>query len=304
MYFWLTFALSITLSTLFGAEKNPLIAATQTVLQGCDADIRTLIDKQDYKAAIQGLNERLNRHSDPSKIYILLATSYLHDQQEEQALEAFMQAIKYAKCSRQSPSKQELALFSELQQQYLETGGIGEPFCSKLQSTIEKYPDYLTLQFFLAAERANARKFDDFFSLFYRCYLAHPDCYLAYKSQGVVASLLLQRSRSFEEKQKWRTESLHFLKRASKEVPQDVSIHKMLVYTALPQERKEIVSCIIRTIVETNVVIPRKEIPFYVLAALEVNDVVSAKLFLDKASSWYEYSRVITQMQELIEQQK
>src|SRR5207237_897162 len=112
-------------------------------------------------------------------------------------------------------------------------------------------PDYLYIQFLLAAKSANQKKFEEFFFFFYQSYISHPECYMAYKSQGVLASLLLQRTRGLEQKQEWRKEALSYFRRASKEMPQDIGLYKMLICTANGEEKKENVTFAIENIIDS-----------------------------------------------------
>lgn len=265
-----------------------------------DKHIEEMCDRADYKEAIQELQKQLSS-SPKSDLYLALATIYLKDQQEEQALASFAQALKTAKPVKKTPSSAELNLFKELLPIYLQQKEMIE---ERLTTVLKNHPDYLYVQFLSAAINANKRKFETFFTSFYRSYMAYPDCYMAYKSQGVLASLLLQRAREVEQKALWRKEALYYFRLACKEMPQDTGLYKMLICTAGPEEKKETVTFAIETIITTDTAIPRAEIPFYVQEALQIGNKDLAEKLVKKATSWYQYSRIIQEMQRQIDEYK
>ena len=87
-------------------------------------------------------------------------------------------------------------------------------------------------------------------------------------------------------------------------MPQDTALHKMLIYTSSDKDRKQAVQFVIESIIKNNVQLGRGEIPFYINHALWQDEVDLAERLLEKANSWYEYSRIIDQMQESISQHK
>ena len=127
---------------------------------------------------------------------------------------------------------------------------------------------------------------------------------MSYKTQGVIASLILQRAKTAEEKEQWRKKALISLGHALELCPQDTGLHKMLIYTASEKEKKQVLQLVIRKIVEENTVLARALIPFYVNHAIDANELELAQQLLDKAKTWYEYSRIIQEMQDLIANKK
>jgi hypothetical protein len=91
---------------------------------------------------------------------------------------------------------------------------------------------------------------------------------------------------------------------ACKEMPEDISLYKMLICTASAEEKKETVVFAIKTIIDSNVVIPRGDIPFYINEALLTDNVDLAEKLLERAKSWYQYSRIIQEMQRQIDEQR
>ncbi len=258
-------------------------------------------EKGEYKDAIVALQSLLEKKQ-TAELYLALAVCLLRDQQEEEAFKAYIKCLELVKSN--SPEKmqeREQVAFDELLSCYIANSPDLE---TKLAQTLTDYPNYLGCQFFLAAQSANQRKYEPFFYLFYQSYCSYPDSFMAHKTRGVVASLVLQRAKSPEEKAIFRIQALDAFKRAFVVCPQDIGLHKMLIYTACDTERKKVIELLLTVIVEKDIKLPRGEIPFYINHALLQDDVQRAELLLEKAKSWYEYSRIIQEMQEMILQHK
>ncbi|MBS0655710.1 MAG: hypothetical protein JSR46_08030 [Verrucomicrobia bacterium] len=268
---------------------------------GSDTQLQAMCDRGDYKDAIQEMQRQIAL-TPRSDLYLSLAALYVRDQQEELGLASFAKALKTAKPVKKVPTQAERTLFDELLPVYLHPKDGKESLEERLTPILRDHPDYLYMQFFAATLSANKKKFEEFFSYFYRSYLSYPDCYMAYKSQGVLASLLLQRVREVHEKEFWRREALSYFRLACKEMPQDIGLYKMLICTAGAQEKKETVSFCLEAIIAADAVVPRGEIPFYIQEALQVQDKALAEKLLKKATSWYQYSRIIQDLQRQIDE--
>lgn len=267
----------------------------------CPAPVKLAQEKGDFKAAELELRSLIQKNP-RSDLYLLLAVNYLLDQQEEAAFKAYMQCLEIAPVkSGKKPSPAEQELYDALFSLYLDKPQELEVEAKKV---MKAHPDSRLAQYFLAASFANQRQYEPFFYLFYQSYTAYPDNHMAHKTKGVVASLLFQRSRDIETREKWRRDAIDHLKRALALMPKDKGLHRMLLTTASDKDRTVLVELVIRTIVDHNIVIGRQEIPYYVNHALMVQKPELAQLLIDKAKSWYEYSRIIEQMQTQIDQQK
>lgn len=231
------------------------------------------------------------------KTHLDQAIVYLHEQQEEKSFAIFFKALEEVAGQQTTLSSQEKALFDELLPLYLDTN-----YEEKLAAYAEKYPDFCTIQFLAASSYANQHKFEPFFYLFYKAYQSFPKCYLSYKMQAVLATQIVQRAKTPEEKSSWRKRAMSNFYNAFQECPQDVSLHKMMLYTAENAEKKQALQIIINTIVSKNIQIARSELAFYVNHALGVRANQAAQSLIDKAKSWYEYSRIIDQLQQKIKE--
>lgn len=272
----------------------------------CPGRVLEAQDRGEYKVAISEL-QALVAQKPTAELYLTLAVCYLRDQQEEEAFKTYIKCLEKAKApsntapSNKVMSSREKAAYEELLGLYIVNSPELE---SKLTATMSSHPDYHHVQFFLASSSANSRRYEPFFYLFYQSYCSYPDSHMSYKTQGVIASLILQRAKSPEEKEVWRRQALTSLGHALEICPQDKGLHKMLVYTASEKEKVQVVQLVFRKIIEANTPIERTEIPFYINHAISVKEFELAQQLLDKAKTWYEYSRIIQEMQDLIVNKK
>jgi tetratricopeptide (TPR) repeat protein len=258
------------------------------------------VEQGELKTSIAQLREKSARSKNDPALFLELARLQLKDQQEYEALFSFVCALNSVKPLVKAISEAEKKHFFYFLERYFE----GADFSCELEEDIKKHPDFISLRYFLAAKYANERKLEPFFTVFFECYSSHPDHYMADKSRGVLASLLLQKAVFEEQKEVWRKEALSYFKRACEKQPNDLGVHAMLIITASGAEKKEAVRFVINQILCSETVLPRTAIPTYVGYCLDVQDVEMAKVFLQKAATWYEYSRIIKQMEQVIMQAK
>lgn len=267
----------------------------------CPKEVRELLDAGSYKEAQNAL-QKLTQKNPTSDHYLLLAISYLLDQQEEAAFMAYVKCLDFApKKMGQTLSTKEKAASDELMALYVTNN---PEFEKRVDKVMQEHPDYTYCQFFFASHLANQHKFEPFFYLFYQAYMAYPDSHMAHKTKGVVASLLFQRAKSLEEKDIWRKKALEHFAKGMALLPEDRALHKMMIYTAADSERKAIVHQVIEQICQADVKIPRGELAFYINHALWVDETLLAERLIDKAKSWYEYSRMLQEMQQLVDTHK
>jgi hypothetical protein len=263
-----------------------------------DADALQKLDSGEYKELIVSTEDRLKKSADP-KLYLLLAVAHLRDQQEEKSFQAFFKALEAAQSNKESfPSQRELDLFQQLWPIYIANDPT-QLEC-KVKETLGQNPKAIYLEFLLASSSANQHKFEDFFYSFYSAYTLYPKSYLAYKTQGVLSTLLLKRAASPQEKELWRKKAIVFFTQAFYEMPQDFGLHKMLILTSTAAERPQIMRQVVDVIIEKNIQIERADFPFYMGQLMAAKDAASAQRLLDKAKSWYQYSRMLDEMQKSI----
>ena len=286
--------------------KSVLFILFFTLQAGCHAEIavppavKALQEKGDYKGASSELKAMIQKQP-RAEYFLLLAENYLYDQQEEEAFLAYLQCLSHAEVKSLVPSKREQEHFDSLFTVYLERP---QELEVEVKKVLDKHPNSYLVQYFLAAALANKRDFGPFFRLFYQSYINYPESFMAHKTKGVVASLLYNRARELDARERQRVAAIEHFTSALKLMPKDKGLHRMLLATCSEKDREAVVRLVIETIVHNNVVVLRQEIPFYVNHALMVQNPELAQLLLDKAKSWYEYSRILQELQTQIDQQK
>ncbi|MCE5293136.1 MAG: hypothetical protein LLF94_00795 [Chlamydiales bacterium] len=265
------------------------------------ANVQDAINQGNYKAAIKEL-ERLSAIKATPELLLQLAVCQLEDQQEEAAFKTYLQCLEIVPVAEPVVmSAREKTAYNELLELYFANS---QELPAKVEATLQKHPDFLHCQFLMASMSANARKYEPFFYIFFQSYVAYPNCHMSHKTKGMISTLILQRAKSIEEKEVWRTKAIHSFGLAITLCPEDLNLHKMILHTATEKERATSLQLIMTQVFANNVKIPRSEIPFYIRHALDLNQIDLAQQLLDKAQTWYEYSRILQEMQDLISQHK
>ncbi len=291
----------LSYSSLWAEPLADTVSSKIKATISCPTSIKQAQDRGDFKDAIRELNALIAKKQEAA-LYLQLAVCYLQDQQEEEALKTFITCLEksYSKQNKVMSVREE-ASFKELLGLYLANS---KELDQKLEAIVKAHPDYTHVQFILASQAANAKRYEPFFYLFYQSYCSYPDSHMSHKTQGVIASLLMQRVKSPEEKDLWRKKAISSFMNASKLCPEDTGLYRMIIYTSSESDRKPLVQFVINEIIEKNSKIPRSEIPFFINAALMVDEIELATSLLDKAKTWYEYSRIIQDMQDEIANRK
>jgi len=214
-----------------------------------------------------------------------------------------LEALKSAKTLPYLMSQEEGVVYDRGLKLYLENSSrspteVAHELETTLQPCLKAHPEYAEVRFLLAAAFANLKKFEEFFYQFYKAYTKSPTCFMAYRTIAIINIKLFEKARTLQEKEARRQEAQKFLKLALDEDDKDPMLYKLLVLFAPKNEKKQLVKEIIERIIRTDVVIPRHEIALYVNAAVDINERGLAKQFLNKAATWYEYSRNIQEMRE------
>ncbi len=299
--YYLLFLLSLSTLAADLSDNATLFAEKIKHTISCPGSINEALKQGEYKAAINELTQLIQKKP-TAELYLTLAVCQLRDQQEEEAFKSYTICLEKAYSSQNTNmSAREHACYDELLALYFANS---EDLQTKLASVLERHPDFIMCQFFLASSCANARRYEPFFYIFYQAYCNYPDTHMSHKTQGVIASLIFQRAKAQEEKNVWRKKAINSFIASMKLCPEDMGLHKMLIHTATDTERKDVVKLVLGQVMQNDSKLPRTEIPFYINHALWVGEVELAQRLLDKAKTWYEYSRIIQEMQDLIGQKK
>jgi hypothetical protein len=221
-------------------------------------------------------------------------------QQQEKAFQIFIEALALVPLTQVTPkiSAEEDEVYQQALKLYLTTKN--ERLCSGSQELLSRYapileahPEYEQLAFIVAAAYANLGDYAHFFDLFYRAYLQYPNHYLAHKTQAILSIKLFERALPGQEKERWRSKILFHLDQAQQLYPMDISIYRLMILYAPAEQRPTYVADSLKKIIAGDIVIPRLDLEFYVQQALSLNDIELIQSFLDKASEWYHYSRIL-----------
>ncbi len=318
---------NIVLTTLLLYAQAPIFAdcAPFSLMQELaptvfDSSFQKKLQEREYSTAKEDLLQKIEsaKETEKASLKVVLATLYMRDQKEEEAFEIYLEALsaiprkslQEGEVSKDlKMSQDEYTLYNKSLVQYLEQSK-GPPLevVKELEKTltpvIKTHPEYVQVRFLLAATQANQRQYEEFFYHFFCAFRQNQECFLAYKTLGILNIKLFERARDEESKSARRAEVQKFLQLAIKENAHDVALYKLLVVFATPESKKEVVTQVLELIVQNDVQIPRSDIPFYVNEACLVDKKEVAKSFLNKQATYYQYSRIIEDMRKVITDDK
>lgn len=275
-----------------------------------NAIIAEAVERRDYKKAIAIKQDEITSQSGQAKGAALkeLAYLYLKDQDQEKAFSTFLLALDLApKLRKECPEDSEI--YKKAFQIYLDPSN-GSPqvtaqkLLSELNPVIDKEPDQIILQYFIAIAYANLNRFVEFFDHFYQAYTYYPDHYLAYKTQAVLHIKLLERTRGEEDRDKQKRMILKQLEEALKREPRDVAIYRLSISFSPKEEKEEQVRRSLNKIIRDNIMVPRSDLMFYVQEALDSDESDLAARFIQKAREWYPESRLVNEAQTYLDAHK
>jgi tRNA-binding EMAP/Myf-like protein len=257
-----------------------------------------------------GVKLRAAPDDQKSEILLKLAIANYRDQNAEQAFKVFLEALSAVKTFKAAEtSAEEKALYDQALKLYLEhhTGqdvtATAETLVQTVQPEVDRHPDYFLLKFLLAAAYANLGQFDLFFDNFYSAYLYYPKSYMAYRTLAILHIKLFEKSRTAEERKEQANLVFANILKAIEINPHDTSLYKLEISFAPDQQKPQVISRALKKIIDGNMMVPRADIVFYVAEAVDSQQKELAQQFVDKAREWYQYSRVVNNAQELIDQQ-
>lgn len=276
------------------------------------ASFNQAMEKGEYKEAENILLAEIAKApaTQQAELKAKLALAYYRDQEDEKAFKTYLEALDATK-PLQPPtvSSEEKKLYDQALKCYLDTS------CPSPRETANKirlefslplamHPDYYLLNFIVASAFANLGMFDEFFERFYISYQYYPDCYMAYKTKAILHLKLYEKAISEKDREIQRNAIFKNAKLASEKNDKDVGLYRIAITFSPEKDKQANVSAALKKIMADNIIVPRKEILFYVKEALAINQPQLAQQFVDKAKVWYEYSRMLESAQELIDKQK
>ena len=277
-----------------------------------DAPFQKQIQDCEYGAIREELLRKIAtvQGDEKAQLEVVLATVYVKDQKEEEAFQIFLGALSdVPQKNLAKPSMDELQIYSSALPIYLEqakcpASQAAKELESKLAPVLVEHPEYVQVRFLFAAAKANQHQYEDFFYHFYKAYSQNQNCFLAYRTLGILNIKLFEKARLIDEKELRRQEMQKFLHLALKENVNDVALYKLLIVFSPAESRKKAVHEVIDMIIQNSVQVPRSDISFYINEAMAASEKESAESFLDKQATWYQYSRIIEEMRKVVSDDK
>lgn len=283
------------------------LLSTTLALASDEADKAVL--QGNFKKAIELYKVLIPKKQGEDKelLQLKLAKAFLKDQDQEKGFKTFLELLGKIKTkTAPSMSKEEKVHYEKALATYLDHRGgkpleIAKKIVTEFSPISNKQPNAHHLAYILAAAHANLGQFEKFFDLFYRSYRFYPDHFLAYKVKAVLHVKLFEKCHDTSDREFHRKEILTSLSKALERQPKDTSLYKFLILFSSEEQKAEILRTCLNKIIDKNIILPRSDIAFYVEEAVKAKDLILARRFVDKARSWYQYSRVINAAQQYID---
>ena len=258
----------------------------------------------DFKTAIKILKEKIDLADIDIKGRVTqeLALLYLKDQDQEQAFKVFLEALNFIKVKIPNkaccPEEYNKAFSIYINQSSISPQETSVHLIETLTPIVEKNPDQHLLNYFIAIAYANLGKYEEFFKHFFNAFQYNPDHYLADKTKSILHIKLLERTRENSEREAQRTEIMHHLLLALEKEPKDATIYKLLITFSPKEKKRELVQLCLKKILNVNIMIPRSELMFYVLEAIDVDEIKWCQHFISRSKEWYPQSRLVATAEE------
>lgn len=233
-----------------------------------------------------------------------LAKTYMADQNQEMAFKTFLEALEQTPAlPSKKVSAEEEALYQEALALYLgkrpqQARSVGYEIDEKYTPVLKAHPEYTRLGFIVAVADANLSRYDRFFDLFYRSYQQEPKHYLAWKTKAILHLKLMERAKTFGEREQQRKAVLDNLAIAESIYPQDFSLYRVQIAFSLPAVKKETQERILKKILDQSMIPSRTDTLYFIEQALTLDDKGLAKRWIESAKAWYPESRIINQLYE------
>jgi tetratricopeptide (TPR) repeat protein len=229
------------------------------------------------------------------------------DQQHIQAQETFLAALAACEPAKTPPSEDEQRLFLALLPTYEASMDSPEALTQLLEQSeaaLRSHPSYLSFEHYRAAALANSGKFIEFFDSFYRAYQARPECFLRYKTMGVLHMRLFESSSDQSCRERHRGNAVAALKQAWALQPQDGPLIVKLVFMLPTDERGAFLRTVVDGVRALRSPLARGECFFLIQQAIDVGELSVAEQLIEQAHSWYHYSRALQGLSEQLVQEQ
>jgi hypothetical protein len=250
----------------------------------------------------------LSLMGDLSKVNV--AITYLKNQEEDKAFRVFLEAL-----NTHSPQEsfiityEEEELYKKALENYLDRSEYDKKELSKkiqkeFSYILSEHPEYHLLGFFFAIADANLENYEHFFKRFYESFLKYPDHFLVFKTKAIIHYKLFEKASTEDERSIQSIliykNALEALNRYSK----DHSLSKLAIAFAPEEKKTTIIRDCLNKILMDNIILPRADISFYLQHAISSDNDDLAEQLINRAQSWYQYSRTIDAAKKVLEENK
>lgn len=300
------------------SSKHHVLAKILLIYMSCsygfagEKEAAKAFDEGDYKEAIALYQEAVKSSSKSDKgiLKAKLALTYYRDQEDEKAFRIYLEALADApRLSAPPMTPEESQLYNDALRLYLEHSGlsaheIANTIRQKYSPILAIHPNYYQLNFIVAAAYANLGMFEEFFNSFYRSYQYFPETYMAFKTQSILYLKLYEKAKTPEEHEIGRQHVLTYAQKANACNSQDATLYRIMIAFSKDADHDQVLIKSLKKIINTNTIVPRVDILFYVKEAIAAKQFELAQQFIDKAKIWYTYSRTLEAAQNYLDENK
>lgn len=296
---------------LFFSTLLNIFLATPLVHSASPSMLNAGLEKEGLKVQISALETKIKTASTKEKgpLEVQLAELFYKDQNPEKAFAMFLTALEDTPLVKTAPILPlEESFYQKALDLYLNHNSgsdvqlAAETLIKEYEPTVKSHPDYIHLNYLIAAAYANQGDFLKFFDAFYRSFRENGSHYLADRTRAILHLKLFEGVRSIEEKELQRDFLQKYLSKALEKYPRDLSLYKLKIVFARDENRSKELEASLQKILSENMITPRADVIFYVAEALSAKQKELAQKIVVKAREWYPSSRLLNTAQEMIDQ--
>lgn len=292
----------LSLAILYGsAAFGMILSPAASYPAGCERKkLDDAVASREFSTACSYIDRWIDRTKEAKEISFLLvekAKLLYAAQRHVEAEEVFLEGLAHgALFEADSASQMEREAFEELLPEYFLSSRSpqeSELFFQKVQKAFGGRQDYFLLQHYVAASLANCGRMIEFFDCFAAAYKCRPHCYLRWKTVGVLHLRLFEGSVDETSRERHRREAVSNLSEAFRLQPDDSSLLVKIMFLLLPDERRVFIREAAASLMAHKTPVRRSDCFFLIQQAIDGAEMDIAKLLIEKAHSWYEYSRAL-----------
>jgi tetratricopeptide (TPR) repeat protein len=289
---------------LAASENGDIVAPASLYPSYCSQGrFREVVAERNFHAAVSILDQWLQKSSGPEASAFLLvekAKVLYADQQHSEALDVFVSALQQVPLhSSPEISSEEKKAFDALFPLYESSIQSPEGSLQLLEESkrvLQQHPEFFSVEHYIAACLANRGQFIEFFDRFFHVFQTRPDCFLRYKTIGVLHLRLFESSSNEAVRELHRQEAVACLKEAFTRKMEDSTVLVKLAFILPPKEKAELLKTVVADLIHLQTPIRRSDCFFLIQLAIDVGERDIAKQMIEKAHSWYQYSRALHEL--------